>query len=77
MVKNTYDLVVNLCNNLAYMTIMSEVLPYYKTRAGKTQFSSKTFNDVNYKIHPLFIAIYLMMFVFQINTYFSFIKTTI
>jgi len=42
------------------MAIMSE--------AGKNQFSSKTFNDVNYKLHPLFIANYLMMFIFQINT---------
>ena len=37
---------------------MSEVLPYYKTRARENLFSSKTFNDVSYNIHPLFIAIY-------------------
>jgi hypothetical protein len=47
------------------MVIMSEVLPYYKTRGGEDQFSSTTFNDVNYKIHLLFISDHLMMFPFK------------
>jgi hypothetical protein len=47
------------------MVIMSEVLPYYKTRAGENLFSSTTFNDVNYNIHPLFISNHLMMFSFK------------
>ena len=57
------------------MVIMSEVLPYYKTRAGENLFSSKTFNDVIYKLHPLFIAIYLIFFCS--NKYFDFMKKTI
>jgi hypothetical protein len=37
------------------MAIMSEALPYYKTRAGKNQFASKALNHVNFQLHIILI----------------------
>jgi len=44
------------------MAIMSEVLPYYKTRAVKNQFASKALNHVNFQLHIILIAYYFMIY---------------